>query len=35
MMHKQISVVEVVRGCDTTPTSNNDIMIRFVQNTMK
>jgi len=31
MMHKQNSVVKVFRGYDTTPTSNNVIMIRFVK----
>ncbi len=27
MIHKQNNLVKVVRGYDTTPTSNNDIVI--------
>jgi hypothetical protein len=35
MIHKQNNLVKVVRRYDTTPTSNIDIVIRFVQNTTR
>jgi hypothetical protein len=35
MVHKQNNIVKVVKGYDTIPTSNNDIVIRFVQNTTR
>ncbi len=35
MIHKQNNLEKVIRGYDTTPTSNNDIVIRFVQNTTR
>jgi len=35
MIHKQNNLVKVVRRYDTTPTNNNDIVIRFVQNTTR